>query len=476
MDYAIINEHLYNHVNKFQVMEPSLGSDHCALKLEISIPKMVKKNNNNMIPHSPQMKWNNKTKEIFNHQINSNETLEKVVELENLVEIEGENNIDKVIEKLNIIYNQNIDKTGTKKAKLQKNKTKHKKWFDYQCYEMNKRLKLVAKLCATSPKNPHLRGSLIKTRKEYKKLLRYKKQEWKKQVISKLEKAETSNPQEYWKLVSELRERNRNTTNSNPEDFTSFFEKLYAKNIKYKNNTHTLEIEEIVQKTLNRSTDLSLEPDFKIEELRKAIHKLKSNKSAGPDRIPAEMLKASPEIILKLLVKIMNKIKSLEHYPLKWALGITSLIFKDGNDEDPNNYRAITVTDAMSKILAIMINERLNLWQSNNNILCEEQIGFKKKSRPSDHLFVLKNCIDKYLNQGKKIYTCFVDFQKAFDSVWRTGLYYKLIEYGMSLNLIKLIKNMYDKTNQSLKINNQRSCIFNTHKGVRRVYIKSPTL
>jgi hypothetical protein len=53
------------------------------------------------------------------------------------------------------------------------------------------------------------------------------------------------------------------------------------------------------------------------------------------------------------------------------------------------------------------------------NIICPEQIGFSKDSRTSDHMFVLKTLIDKYTQQGSKhLYTCFVDFRKAFDTVW----------------------------------------------------------
>ena len=191
-----------------------------------------------------------------------------------------------------------------------------------------------------------------------------------------------------------------------------------------------------------------------MEELKKGIDKLKNNKAAGPDRIPGEMLKASPENMLVIILKVMNKIKATYCYPTKWALGITSLLFKDGDDEDPNNYRAITVTDAISKVLAIMINERLQQWCVDKNIIQKEQIGFRKKSRPGDHIFVLKTLIDTYNNQGKKIYACFIDLQKAFDSVWRTGLLYKLIKYGFNLEIIKLM-SMYEKTSQSLKIGNQ---------------------
>ena len=101
-----------------------------------------------------------------------------------------------------------------------------------------------------------------------------------------------------------------------------------------------------------------------------------------------------------------------------------------------------------------MINERLQQWCVDKNIIQKEQIGFRKKSRPGDHIFVLKTLIDTYNNQGKKIYACFIDLQKAFDSVWRTGLLYKLIKYGFNLEIIKLM-SMYEKTSQSLKIGNQ---------------------
>ena len=102
--------------------------------------------------------------------------------------------------------------------------------------------------------------------------------------------------------------------------------------------------------------DTLCQPDFTLEELISAIKMLKNNKAAGPDRIPAEILKICPLHILKLLLKIINKIKRTSNYPRKWALGITSLLFKEGDDEDPNNYRAITVSDALSKVFAIMLN------------------------------------------------------------------------------------------------------------------------
>ena len=203
---------------------------------------------------------------------------------------------------------------------------------------------------------------------------------------------------------------------------------------------------------------------------------LKKNKAAGHDRISAEILKAIPEKLLLVILKLMNKIKNTCHYPQNWAIGITSLLLKDGDDEDPDNYRAITVTNCLAKVLATLINERLDEWCTKNSIICKEQIGFEKKSRPADHLFVLKTLVDSYNSKNKKIYACFVDFRKAFDCVWRTGLFFKLIKSNMSLNFIKLIQNMYKKTNNSLKVANGLGRSFNTHRGVQQGCILSPRL
>ena len=369
VDYAIINENLRKHINTFKVMDPSTGSDHCPIKLELSIPKnnSITAETTNTI-NKQKLKWNERTKKFFLMHINTQKTKEEIEEIEKLLESD-ENNIDLVVQKLNNIYENAIINKNDQKKKTKKKETK--KWYDKTCHEMSKQLKLAAKLLAASPKNPYLRGSLTKTSKDYKKLLRRKKIEHKKQLIQQLEVLEERNPKEYWNLVNELREKKQNKTMGNPEEFTAFFEKLYAADTG--KNKH---IQDYVDSTLKNIPPSDLTKNFTIEELQYALKKLKKNKSAGPDGIPGEVFKNSPDNLLNLILKIINKIKTKNHYPIKWALGITTLLLKDGNDEDPNNYRAITVSDTISKILAMMINERLEKWYSKT--VRPEQIGFKK--------------------------------------------------------------------------------------------------
>lgn len=136
--------------------------------------------------------------------------------------------------------------------------------------------------------------------------------------------------------------------------------------------------------------------------------------------------------------------------------GIIVPIFKSGEKCNPSNYRGITIGSCIGKLFLKIINNRLDNFLTMHNIICPEQICFSKGSRTSDHMFVLKTLIDKYTQQGSKhLYTCFVDFRKAFDTVWHIGLLYKLRNVGVSdLFFNDVIKNMYENTLLSVKVNN----------------------
>ena len=56
-------------------------------------------------------------------------------------------------------------------------------------------------------------------------------------------------------------------------------------------------------------------------------------------------------------------------------------------------------------------------------LLHPSQIRFLKDNRTADHIFTLRTLIEKYFH-NQKVYACFVDFKKAFDSVWHEGLFF----------------------------------------------------
>ena len=111
------------------------------------------------------------------------------------------------------------------------------------------------------------------------------------------------------------------------------------------------------------------------------------------------------------------------------------------------------------------------------NILQPSQIGFLKANRTSDQIFTLRTLIEKYCYQNKqKIYACFVDFRKAFDSVWHEGLFHRIFQYGIRGNVYELIKSLYSKSSCSVKIGKCVTSKFSYRRGVRQGCILSPLL
>ena len=92
------------------------------------------------------------------------------------------------------------------------------------------------------------------------------------------------------------------------------------------------------------------------------------------------------------------------------------------------------------------MNKRLNEYCQENNIINVGQTGFIKDSRTSDHILTLRTIVNKYVYDRKeKIYACFVDFKKAFDTVCHEDLYKKLMKYNINGNFLGLLKDIYIK-------------------------------
>jgi hypothetical protein len=130
----------------------------------------------------------------------------------------------------------------------------------------------------------------------------------------------------------------------------------------------------------------------------------------------------------------------------------------------------------MSKIFTSIINKRIYSYCEENCLLSDAQFGFRKGKSTVDALFVLSSIVQKYINDNKRLYCVFVDFKKAFDSVYRNALWLKLHKSGIRGKLLRIVKDMYNKVKSCIKVCNSYSEFFEYAVGLRQGEIISPVL
>ena len=109
----------------------------------------------------------------------------------------------------------------------------------------------------------------------------------------------------------------------------------------------------------------------------------------------------------------------------------------------PPSYRGLCISSALLKIICSLLNNRILLQVKQRGLINKNQTGFKGSHRTADNLLTLRNVVKKYVTIGKgKLYACFVDFKKAYDSVWHEGLFCKMRRNKLQGKLLHLIMDI----------------------------------
>ena len=118
-----------------------------------------------------------------------------------------------------------------------------------------------------------------------------------------------------------------------------------------------------------------------------------------------------------------------------------------------SNYRGITVESVIAKLCAMIFDHRIAVWAEAEGIKAKGQAGFIKDFRTTDNIFVVKSLIDKQKQTHGKLYCCFKDFKKAFDTVPHGLLWQVLETLGIRGPILDCIKSLY--SHDSAAVRNQ---------------------
>ena len=130
----------------------------------------------------------------------------------------------------------------------------------------------------------------------------------------------------------------------------------------------------------------------------------------------------------------------------------------------------------ISKIYSKILNTRLQKYVEDNKILVEEQNGFRASRSCIDHIFTLCTIIRNRKALGYDTFLSFIDYKKAFDSVDRHLLLYKLSQIGISGRFYSAIQSMYKNPKSRVILNEFETEYFDCPIGVKQGDCLSPTL
>ncbi|KAK4808933.1 hypothetical protein QYF61_008213 [Mycteria americana] len=173
-------------------------------------------------------------------------------------------------------------------------------------------------------------------------------------------------------------------------------------------------------------------PFVDSETVRDQLHQLNVPKSMGPDGLHPRVLDELVDVMAGPLSIIYQRSWESGEVPPDWKLANVIPIIKKGGREDPENYRAVSLTSGPGKMMEKIILGAIERRLKNNAILRHGQDGFPKRK---SHLINVISFYDKvtHLVDGEKaVDVVFRDFRKAFDAVPHSILLHKLSNCEMS--------------------------------------------
>ena len=464
IDYLITEITNFNKISLFEVGDytPWL-SDHTPIFSQIKLNIRTNHSDQTITLHARDKgyTWDDECEEQFKAFLSNHKTI-----LENTSQATRQNSDANKL--ANEIKNSILN--ASKECNLKKKKQKKGKistpWFDKECLDLKKSLTEIGKKLRDDKGNVELRNEIFALKKKLKKMVRKKKRLHKKKILNEMEKCSFTDQKKYWNLVRQLEQKEEDKTQYvSPKHLSEHYKNL-------------LTAKRDINMPPNCTNIGKLDHPITPEELDKAKHVLKRGKANGIDTINNEMiacfLEVYPHIILTLFNTVLEKNITID----SWTVGIITAIYKNkGSRSEPENYRGISLLSCLGKFFTAILYNRLLKFAIDNKILSPAKLGFMPGNRTSDAHVIIHNLVRKQChNNGGRIYSCFIDFSKAFDTIPRDTLLNKLLKLGIDGNFFNIIKNIYTNDKICIKHEDKITEAIDVNLGVKQGCILSPLL
>jgi len=459
IDYWIVSPDIMPFCSSFFVNE-SVVSPHMCLELSLSCRERKLRRESNVIVSS-KIIWDSGSRDEYLSRLRENLLL---IDFDSFLN-EDDLDVDNCTEVITSCLTRAAD--FLVKTIVKREGGYERTWYDSECSSAKKQTNKLLKRFMRTHSNDD-RAVYVKTRNDYKQLIRNKKRDYR-QAKTKAIVDNLSNGQLFWKQIRALNFKTRVSPNIDLDAWVQYFKQIYS------NECYTSE--DVLYTEEDPTGDFSaMDSEISLDEILSSIKSLKVGKAPGDDKVLGEMLKCSANVILPYLGKLFNAILQKTQFPSIWTRSIIVPLHKGGSYDTPDNYRGISLTSTLSKVFLHIITQRLQAWADDNDLIGEEQAGFRKGYSTIDNIFILQGFIQKYLSRQRKLYVMFVDFKKAFDTVSRSTLEGTLKTSNIGGKIGKLIRSMYESVRCCIRCPNGNSEYFECTSGLKQGCKTSPII
>ena len=215
---------------------------------------------------------------------------------------------------------------------------------------------------------------------------------------------------------------------------------------------------------------------FEINMIAKKLELIKPTSCPGPDMISPAVFKHCSQLLAIPLHIIMDQSYKMSILPNDWKIALIRPIYKSGNRFDVKNYRPISLTSPVVKIMESIIVDQLDLYLQKYELIPRQQFGFLKGRSVEQNLLTCINDWSKALDNSETVDVVYLDFSKAFDKVPLKLLLMKLNSYGISGNLLRWIECFLSNRKFFVRVGNGFSDIFDVLSGVPQGSVLGPKL
>ncbi len=215
---------------------------------------------------------------------------------------------------------------------------------------------------------------------------------------------------------------------------------------------------------------------FDVEMVEKALSNLKRGKAASLDSLTAEHLQNSHPILLSVLAKLFNIMLLSGCVPFGFGLSYIVPLPKQsnvlGSDVHVEDFRGIAISPVISKLFEhCLLVEFADFFVTSDN-----QFGFKKGVSCAHAIYSVRKLVDYYVTAGSTVNVCTLDLSKAFDKMNHYGLFIKLMERQIPLQLLCILECWFSFCLSCVKWGSHLSYFFKLQTGVRQGGVLSPFL